>query len=121
MADVTDAHSEGVKLASRYQVATAPFFLVRTREEEERGDQWRPIRSYLQMKKIMQDAAAAVKERKAGMPVVEDPRIAQERHKAEEIRAQMKLLSDRLVETEAALLRLLGTSEASSTSSSSSA
>ena len=104
VADVTRADSEGVLLAQRFQVATAPFFLVRTRQEEEHAGQWKPVRAYLQLKKMLQDAAEAVAERRKGEPVHEKPEVLQWRKETDEIRAQIALLQARLAETEKRIL-----------------
>ena len=78
VADVQDGHSEGVKLATRFEVATAPFFLVRTKDEQNAGENWRPVRSYLQLRKMLQDASAAKSARTGGtaprLPGVPDRR-----------------------------------------------
>ena len=56
-ADMRDMDSEGIKLAKHFEIVTAPFFLVRSREEEEQNKEWRVVRSYLQLKKMLLDAA----------------------------------------------------------------
>lgn len=66
-ADVRDLTSEGAVIARHFDVATAPFFLVRTKEESDRGDEWRVVRSYLQLRKMLQGAADVVEEHKVKM------------------------------------------------------
>lgn len=101
VADVGDAKSEGVKLASRFEVATAPFFLVRTREEQDHADNWKPVRSYLQLKKLLQDAAAIKASKSSTNPIVnEDKKILEHKRHADELRTQIELLKSRLEEVE---------------------
>jgi phosphoadenosine phosphosulfate reductase len=104
VADVTNANSEGVKLASRFQVATAPFFLVRTRAEEHAGENWKPVRSYLQLRKMLTDAAQAVADRGGGAPVKEDPKLAEAKLHVDELRSQIDILRARLLEEEKKLM-----------------
>jgi len=106
VADVQDSHSEGVHLAKRFEVATAPFFLVRSKDEENAGDNWKAVRSYLQMRKMLQDAYEAKKAKSAGAPPPEDPRILEQRRHAEEIRRQIELLTARLKEAEDKIMEL---------------
>jgi phosphoadenosine phosphosulfate reductase len=106
VADVQDGHSEGVKLATRFEVATAPFFLVRNKDEQNAGENWRVVRSYLQMRKMLQDAHVAKKARIGGDVLQEDPRIVEHRRHAEELKAQIDLLSARLKEVEEKMLEV---------------
>jgi len=106
MADVQNAESEGVKLATRFEVATAPFFLVRSKEEQASGDNWKAVRSYLQLRKMLQDAYEAKQAKLKGQPMMEDPRIVENRRHAEELRAQIELLNTRLKEVEEKMLEV---------------
>lgn len=106
VADVADANSEGVKLASRFQVATAPFFLVRTRAEEQNVENWKPVRSYLQLRKMLTDAAAVVLEKNKGQPLKENPKLIEAREHAEELRAQIDLLKLRLLDEEKKIIEM---------------
>lgn len=116
VADVTDANSEGVKLATRFQVATAPFFLVRTRKEQQSGENWKVVRSYLQLKKMLQDAAIAKAEERKGQPAQEDARIVEYRRHSEEIKAQISLLEARLREFETKMVEIASTDSKESSS-----
>jgi phosphoadenosine phosphosulfate reductase len=73
VANVLDHQSEGSKLAKHFSVPTAPFFLVRTLEEERKKSEWTVIRSYLQLKKKL-EIAAEVKLEKAGKVEVDPER-----------------------------------------------
>jgi phosphoadenosine phosphosulfate reductase len=110
IADVTNANSEGVKLAARFQVATAPFFLVRTRGEENNAENWKPVRSYLQVRKMLTDAAQAVAQKNVGVPAKEDPKLAEAKLHAEELKAQIGMLKARLLDEEK---RIVGMESAS--------
>lgn len=57
VADVLDSESEGAKLAKHFGVVTAPFFLIRDKETEEKHGEWKVVRSYLQLRKMLQAAA----------------------------------------------------------------
>mmetsp|Transcript_10283 Transcript_10283/g.18120 ORF Transcript_10283/g.18120 Transcript_10283/m.18120 type:complete len:516 (-) Transcript_10283:84-1631(-) len=57
VADVLDSTSEGAKLAKHFGVATAPFFLVRSRETQEKNGEWQVVRSYLQLRKMLEKQA----------------------------------------------------------------
>ena len=116
IADVQNANSEGVKLALRFEVATAPFFLVRTRDEQNQGDNWKPVRSYLQLKKLLQDAAQSKNEKLKGKPPAEDPKLAEQRRHAEELKAQIALLTSRLQEIERNMMDVAAHSSTSSIS-----
>ena len=50
--------SDGATLAKDFDVATAPFFVVR---DDEQGE-WKLVRSYLQLKKMLLKASASVQE-----------------------------------------------------------
>ena len=106
IADVQNAQSEGVILAKRFEVATAPFFLVRTKEEQLRGDNWKAVRSYLQLRKMLQDASEAKASKMKDQPMQEDPRILEHRRHASELRAQIEMLSTRLKEVEEKMLEV---------------
>mmetsp|Transcript_14409 Transcript_14409/g.16361 ORF Transcript_14409/g.16361 Transcript_14409/m.16361 type:complete len:416 (-) Transcript_14409:1030-2277(-) len=54
VADVSDPESEGARLAKHFGVVTAPFFLVRTLDEQESGTEWKVVRSYLQLQKTLE-------------------------------------------------------------------
>jgi len=110
VADVQKGDSEGVKLAKRFEVATAPFFLVRTRNEQDASGNWKPVRSYLQMKKMLQDAHQAKKSKGAFAVSAEDPKILQYRRHADELRTQIELLNIRLKDVERQMM-LVASSE----------
>eukprot|EP00924_Labyrinthula_sp_SR-Ha-C_P007389 snap_masked-scaffold_24-processed-gene-1.19-mRNA-1 protein AED:0.04 eAED:0.06 QI:0/-1/0/1/-1/1/1/0/423 len=52
-ADMRETVSEGKTLAKYFEVATAPFFLVRKSSEEN----WKPVKSYLQLRKMLEKAS----------------------------------------------------------------
>lgn len=106
VADASDGSSEGVELAKRFEVATAPFFLIRTREEQITNANWRPIRSYLQLRKIIQDAVEAKSAKMEGNMEVEDPKLAEQRRHAEEIRTQIEILQTRLHDIETSMVEM---------------
>ena len=53
VADVNDGESEGIKLANHFEVATAPFFLIR----HFKSRKWQVINSYLHLKKLFEVAS----------------------------------------------------------------
>ena len=62
-AHVLDPESEGSRLAKHFGVVTAPFFLTRTISDQQKGEEWKVVRSYLQLRKQLQNASSAVEER----------------------------------------------------------
>lgn len=62
-ANVLDSDSEGSRLAKHFGVVTAPFFLTRTIGDQQKGEEWKVVRSYLQLRKQLQNASSAVEER----------------------------------------------------------
>lgn len=61
-AHVLDSESEGSRIARHFGVVTAPFFLTRTAKDEQLGEEWKVVRSYLQLRKQLENAAAAVED-----------------------------------------------------------
>lgn len=57
IADVRELESEGIKLAKHFDINTAPFFLVRTQEEEAKNEEWKVVSTYLPLKKLLQKRA----------------------------------------------------------------
>lgn len=57
VADVLDQASEGTKLAKHFGVATAPFFLIRDKDAEDKHAEWKVVRSYLQLRQMLIKAA----------------------------------------------------------------
>uniref|UniRef100_A0A7S2S0H9 Phosphoadenosine phosphosulphate reductase domain-containing protein n=1 Tax=Mucochytrium quahogii TaxID=96639 RepID=A0A7S2S0H9_9STRA len=57
VANVLDAKSEGSILAKHFEIATAPFFLVRDLETERAKGEWKIVRSYLQLRKLLEKNA----------------------------------------------------------------
>lgn len=110
LADVANPKSEGGMLAQRFEVVTAPFFLVRTKEEQDRNENWKPVRSYLLLKKMMQDAAekkqaalgggGATATTPASAVVEEDPKLVEHRRHLQEVTAQISQLQSRAKEIE---------------------
>jgi len=58
IADETDGESDGSLLAKEFSVVTAPFFLVKGKEEEE----WKVVNSYLQLRKQLRAEAKRLRE-----------------------------------------------------------
>jgi len=91
VADVLEPASEGVKLAKHFDVATAPFFLIRDVEAEKANSEWRVVRSYLQLRKILEKAA----DHKLATKEAEDPVVHEKaEHDPELLGSKQKL--DRL-------------------------
>ncbi|KAH9255214.1 hypothetical protein BASA81_006654 [Batrachochytrium salamandrivorans] len=112
LADVANSKSEGGMLAQRFEVVTAPFFLVRTKEEQDRNENWKPVRSYLLLKKMLQEAAekkqAALGEgarvdssnNSTSVIVEDDPKLVEHRRHLLEVNAQISQLQSRAKEIE---------------------
>lgn len=66
-ADVRDSQTEGIKLAKHFAINTAPFFLVRTKEEEINGEEWKVVSTYLPLKKLLQKRAKNLEAAKASV------------------------------------------------------
>ena len=81
---------------------------MRIRDEHYRGENWKPVRSYLQLKKLLQDAAQSKNEQLKGKPPAEDPTLAEQRRHAEELKAQIALLTSRLQEIERNMMDIAG-------------
>jgi phosphoadenosine phosphosulfate reductase len=107
VADVLKADSEGVLLAQRFQVATAPFFLVRTKEEEQQNGQWKPIRAYLQLRKLIEDAKEKKSKEGSGEEIKESEEVITQRLQVEELKAQISLLNERLKASEKTLVEMM--------------
>uniref|UniRef100_A0A7S3PF43 Phosphoadenosine phosphosulphate reductase domain-containing protein n=1 Tax=Aplanochytrium stocchinoi TaxID=215587 RepID=A0A7S3PF43_9STRA len=92
-ADVTDAQSEGARLAKHFGIGTAPFFLVRSLEEQKKGEEWKVVRSYLQLRKMLEKAEATVEESRDNVGESKD---SEEMLKAQKHLEELKIHVDRL-------------------------
>lgn len=100
-AEVTNSESEGARLAKHFEIGTAPFFLVRTFEEEKEGKEWKIVRSYLQLRNMLTKAQAAVE--KKIEETAESPdknEIAKAQHHLEELRIHAERLNRELAQAQ---------------------
>ena len=74
-AHVLDPESEGSRIAKHFGVVTAPFFLTRTISDQQKGEEWKVVRSYLQLRKQLQNASSAVEERILASESEEEPDV----------------------------------------------
>jgi phosphoadenosine phosphosulfate reductase len=105
VANVLDPTSEGAVLAKHFNVVTAPFFLVRDLETQQKKGEWTVVRSYLQLRKMLEKAADHKIEAASHTPadLQTDHVYRQAQRKIEESAFQLEKLQLELREAMAAL------------------
>jgi len=105
VANVLDPKSEGAVLAKHFGVVTAPFFLVRDLETQQKKGEWKVVRSYLQLRKMLEKAADHKIESASHTPadLQTDHLFRQAQRKVEESTFKLEKLQLELRETMEAL------------------
>jgi phosphoadenosine phosphosulfate reductase len=109
VADVLDNKSDGALLAAHFNVATAPFFLVRDKEAENARGEWTVVRSYLQLRNQLvkhHEHVLQQKEHKNEDPMETDPALRKTALELDKARLSMEKMQIDLHERVAELHRL---------------